>query len=340
MATGATTAPSAPAVAPAQSSGWGWNGNTVKKVGVGLLNAATGIPDMVNDVKTLTSRNASGWDRFGAGVNFVFNAASDIALLTGIGEVVRGVAFVGDVGILLDCVGLSFVPTTLVAVARGEQAIGTLKVGEQVRAYNPKMKKMELKPILHVWINHDHDLVDLTITKLTHGKPASEVLHTNKKHPFLTVEKGFLPVGQMKLGMHVVEANGHVGVISAWTIVPGVKTMYNLEVAQDHTYTVGVGQWVVHNCSFNYDAKIAKQMTKRGWTDTTVQEAVDDPSLTFKWRDTRNNPLTGVPNDDPASVFYHKNGGYVVRNDITKNIVQVSNRNDPGWTAPWDPLIP
>jgi hypothetical protein len=24
--------------------------------------------------------------------------------------------------------------------------------------------------------------------------------------------------------------------------------MYNLEVAQDHTFTVGDGQWVVHNC--------------------------------------------------------------------------------------------
>ncbi len=25
--------------------------------------------------------------------------------------------------------------------------------------------------------------------------------------------------------------------------------MYNLEVAHDHTFTVGTGQWVVHNCS-------------------------------------------------------------------------------------------
>jgi len=34
-------------------------------------------------------------------------------------------------------------------------------VGERVLAYNPKTGKMEQKPILHVWINHDHDLVDL-----------------------------------------------------------------------------------------------------------------------------------------------------------------------------------
>ncbi len=81
----------------------------------------------------------------------------------------------------------------------GEQAIGTLHVGQKVWAYNPKTHKMELEPVLHVWINHDTDLVDLTLTttkSAQHGKAAtktSEVIHTNKKHPFLTLEKGFLP---------------------------------------------------------------------------------------------------------------------------------------------------
>jgi hypothetical protein len=137
--------------------------------------------------------------------------------------------------IAADCGGgLSFLATTEVTTIQGEQAIGTLKVGEKVWAYNPNTKKMEFKPILHVWINHDNDLVDLTITHTIHSKgakPTSEVIHTNKKHPFLTVEKGFLPVAQIKLGMHVVEANGQVGVISGWKVVPGVKVMYNLEVA-------------------------------------------------------------------------------------------------------------
>ncbi len=111
---------------------------------------------------------------------------------------------------------------------------------------------MEQEPILHVWINHDHDLVDLTITttKGEHGKAAtktSEVVHTNQKHPFFTMEHGFLPVGQIKLGMHLLRADGRVGVVTGWKVVPGTKTMYNLEVAQDHTFTVGSGQWVVHN---------------------------------------------------------------------------------------------
>ena len=149
---------------------------------------------------------------------------------------------------------LSFTPTTVVATARGEQPIGTMKVGEQVWAYNPTSHKMELEPVLHVWINHDNDLVDLTLTSSTHLPHSSklthtnEVIHTNKKHPFLTREKGFLEVGQIKLGMHVLRADGTYGVVTGWQVVPGTRAMYNLEVAHDHTFTVGVGQWVVHNC--------------------------------------------------------------------------------------------
>jgi len=148
----------------------------------------------------------------------------------------------------------SFTTDTAVTTDHGQQAIGTLQVGERVLAYNPKTGKLEQEPILHVWINHDHDLVDLTLTTTTtkgeHGKPAtktSEAIHTNQKHPFFTLEHGFLPVGQIKLGMHLLRADGRVGVVTGWKVVPGTKTMYNLEVAQDHTFTVGTGQWVVHN---------------------------------------------------------------------------------------------
>lgn len=127
-------------------------------------------------------------------------------------------------------------------------------------AYNPHTRKMEWQPIMHVWIHQDNDLVDLTITtpaqapsrSNTHGSPQTrEVVHTNKKHPFLTVEKGFLPVGQIKVGMHLLRADGRIGIVTAWALVPGVQTIYNLEVAQDHTFTVGSGAWVVHNCTPN-----------------------------------------------------------------------------------------
>ncbi len=235
----------------------------------------------------------------------------------------------------------SFTPATVVMTQHGEQPIGTIRPGEKVLAYNPQTHKMEWQPVKHVWVHTDNDLVDVTIMTTTHaphstvGKKSSEVIHTNQKHPFYTLEYGFVPVRDLKLGMHVLRADGQIGVVTGWKVVPGAQVMYNLEVAQDHTFTVGTGQWVVHNCqySFNYDAKIGKQMAKRGWTPDLVQEAIDNPDRTVTWSDTRNTPL-GTKNNDPATVYY-KNGGYVVVNDVTHQIVQVSDLNDPNWLAPW-----
>ncbi len=147
----------------------------------------------------------------------------------------------------------SFTPDTQVSTNQGEQPIGKLHPGDKVWAYNPKTHKMELQPILHVWTHQDHDLVDLTLTTTTkgqNGRPAthkSEVLHTTSEHPFFTIEQGFVPAGKLHPGMHVLQADGRVGVVTGWKLVVGTKLMYNLEVAQDHTFTVGVGQWVVHN---------------------------------------------------------------------------------------------
>ena len=212
----------------------------------------------------------------GAG-QMVGNLMSGKPLMSGVGEAVVTGAITGGLvegaGALLKGVGskvlssveedtashlnlegttCSFTPQTVVATQHGKQAIGKVQVGERVLAYNPKTGKMELEPILHVWIHADNDLIDLTLTTTiqgSHGKGlrTSEVVHTNQKHPFFTWSTAFLPVGQIKLGMHILRADGRVGVVTGWKVVPGTEVMYNLEVAQDHTFVVGAGQWVVHN---------------------------------------------------------------------------------------------
>jgi hypothetical protein len=148
--------------------------------------------------------------------------------------------------------GCSFTPQTQVGTAQGQVPIGQLKVGQKVWAWNQTTHKMELEPIQHVWIDKDSDLVDLTVAQIKHPHARTvikkpEVIHTNQKHPFLTTEKGFLPVGQIKVGMHLIEADGSVGIVVNWQSVAGTMTMYNLEVTQDHTFTVGDGHWIVHN---------------------------------------------------------------------------------------------
>lgn len=81
--------------------------------------------------------------------------------------------------------------------------------------------------------------------------------------------------------------------------------------------------------------KIESQLNARGWTREMLDEAIRNPSRKVTTRDTRFMPEGGQI-DEPALAYYHKDGGYVVRNERTGDVVQVSNRNDEQWIAPWD----
>jgi hypothetical protein len=311
-------------------------GNTITNLQLQLADFVFGFSSMGNDLRTLFNGNSSIGDKIWAGLDLGINAGTDIALLFGVGELIRGgelaikggdlafkagedilqhggeeaISHVGET--LLDdgksLVGdfCSFTASTAVMTAVGKQAIGSLHVGEKVLAYNSKTHKMELQPILHVWIDKDNDLVDLTLTTVHRTQQGrgvsrqSEVIHTNKKHPFLTKEKGFLPVGQIKLGMHVLRADGQWGIVTGWKVVAGAMTMYNLEVAQDHTFTVGAGEWVVHNCDPNQLVnQTARNYAQRMFN--AFRDHLTPSDLEGAWRDLHGNP---VPNPNIPGTFY------------------------------------
>ncbi|MDE0451529.1 MAG: colicin E5-related ribonuclease [Gammaproteobacteria bacterium] len=85
----------------------------------------------------------------------------------------------------------------------------------------------------------------------------------------------------------------------------------------------------------HFGPKILSQLERRGWTTDDVLSAIANPVRTVRWRDRRHLPGGGRL-DDPATVYYSRHGGYVVRNDRTGDIVQISDRNKPNWKAPWD----
>jgi hypothetical protein len=75
-------------------------------------------------------------------------------------------------------------------------------------------------------------------------------------------------------------------------------------------------------------------MEQRGWTEESIAETINNPADTVVTRDTRW-MLGGERRDDPATGYINADGSYVVRNDVNDTIVQVSDRNDPNWKAPW-----
>jgi RHS repeat-associated protein len=81
--------------------------------------------------------------------------------------------------------------------------------------------------------------------------------------------------------------------------------------------------------------KIEGQMAKRGWTQESVEDLIANPSRTVPTRDTRHLPNGAGRNDAPATAYINRSGGYVVRNDETGDIVQVSDLNNPDWKSPW-----
>jgi hypothetical protein len=77
------------------------------------------------------------------------------------------------------------------------------------------------------------------------------------------------------------------------------------------------------------DAKIQAQLEKRGWSVEDVQTTVNKPHTTSL----ATNKATGAD----ATAYFNEDGSYVVRDNATGQIIQVSNRNDPAWVP--DPSI-
>ena len=79
-----------------------------------------------------------------------------------------------------------------------------------------------------------------------------------------------------------------------------------------------------------YNRKIRKQMVQRGWTDASIRDTIQSPARTGETVDDRT--VEGQKRDDPATAYFRDDGSYVIRNDRTNEIVQLSDRNDPDWT--------
>lgn len=78
---------------------------------------------------------------------------------------------------------------------------------------------------------------------------------------------------------------------------------------------------------FSKSSKIVKLQNTRGWTDLDIQEVLDNPAITLPAIDYSKR---GRP-DEKATVYYRQDGYYVIRNDVTEEIIQISHRGDAAW---------
>ncbi|MCL6457767.1 MAG: hypothetical protein K6T85_07155 [Gorillibacterium sp.] len=70
--------------------------------------------------------------------------------------------------------------------------------------------------------------------------------------------------------------------------------------------------------------KLQRQMDARRWTNDSVKGTVSDYYTTRS----ATNRATG----NPATVYYNKDGSYIIVDNVTNELVQVSNKIDSNWT--------
>jgi hypothetical protein len=150
----------------------------------------------------------------------------------------------------------SFSPTTPVTTALGFTAISTLAIGTPVLAFNEQTGDTGYYPVTQTHKNQDDAITYLNIS--------GEAVETTPNHPFYVAKpvdnsqrptiKGhedlsqrWVGAGDLKVGDQIKQAGGKDGTVNFVQTLAKPATMYNLTVAQAHTYYVGSGQWLVHN---------------------------------------------------------------------------------------------
>ena len=111
--------------------------------------------------------------------------------------------------------------------------------------------------------------------------------------------------------MHPVEGNGQFAIIEDWLVIAASQTMCNLTVQQDHTYTVGDGQFVVHNCGDVRTPAQAAADLQYGSTETRVATREDAETVFRKQylgQNLRN--TTGLSDMEVKDLFKTTEGTY------------------------------
>jgi hypothetical protein len=122
---------------------------------------------------------------------------------------------------------------------RGERAIGEIKVGDRVLAYNEETGETGYYTVEAVLAHEDKVIERLTV--------GGEGLETTPEHPFYTRERGWVPAGKLAVGLHVRTAEGSYAVVEGIRLERRAERMFNLTVDEAHTFFVGEQQLLVHN---------------------------------------------------------------------------------------------
>ena len=127
----------------------------------------------------------------------------------------------------------------MVTTDKGRTPISDITVGDFALAFNESTGTIGYYKVTAVMKHADLVLVTLMVN--------GESIVTTPEHPFYITGQGWIPAGALQVGEKILRANGQVGTVKRIAVTKQLQVMYNLTVADAHTFFVGDGQWLVHN---------------------------------------------------------------------------------------------
>ncbi len=270
----------------------------------------------------LTGQSLAGWERlanlagalpiFGiSGANIRQGVHAAEALIHNGDELAQVVGAVGK--------SCSFEEETPVATDEGAIPIREIDVGDRVLAWNEALGETGYYTVTATMAHWDPVVVHLTVD--------GETIETTPEHPFYAVTSApWLSVGEtegrwtlagaLKAGDQIQQADGTTGVVETVLFEATEQLMYNLTVADAHTYTVGDGEWVVHNdCN-----PLTRRLTLE--TDRKAAELIRTLS-----RRQRGPVLTGVAHPALDQIYFGIN-----HTESPRNLPKVLQELDTSYT--------
>jgi hypothetical protein len=142
----------------------------------------------------------------------------------------------------------SFDGETLVATEAGLRAIDEIKIGDRVWAYNENAKEKGLQEVVHLIRGEGvKALIDLQLT-------SGETITATSEHPFYVPDQDkWVDAGKLTVNDVLQNLQGGLTGVANTKESTELATVFNLTVANDHTYYVGHTKVLVHNaggCQF------------------------------------------------------------------------------------------
>ncbi|WP_276824340.1 polymorphic toxin-type HINT domain-containing protein [Mycolicibacterium mageritense] len=186
----------------------------------------------------------------------------------------------------LPCAGQSFSPDTAVLLADGSsRPIAQLGVGDLVWSTDPASGQSGPQLVQAVLVNHDTDLLDLTITN---AAGESSVINTTSGHPFYSTTRahestrglaaststaaygpGWTDARNLTSGDGLYTPNNVAAQVKSTTPVAGVADMWDLTIENTHTFyiTTPTASVLVHNCPAGPDLPVPDAAQPKPATD-------------------------------------------------------------------------